>query len=499
MMSAATGAGNVSLTATYTCYTTGTTGNNVQCRGLQTSGQLGNPAVYRAASATAPIAALAVNTTVPTGGAISKIVTAANSACAIRAADGKVLCWGDGTRLLYGTTLDIGVALSPAAAGPLPLGNYEALDIAMTGSQTVCGVLRNASGTVLRCWGKCVAGSCGLGTVIATAAVGSVLGDNETILSVPAIALTSDRVPSSVSCGGGHCCVLTTTGHVQCWGDNSFAQTGLTIASVGTAVGDNEHVSAAGPVAGIPTATKLAVGYQHTCILGAAGAVWCWGICTNAECGQGSLSSPRTPVSVPLGSGRTAVDIIAAAQLTCALLADATASVLCWGRQAPALYGDNANAIWGDSEAVSTLPLLFNTTTKRVTAMTASSTTSTSVPYVCFLVGSGAAGRWVCTGVNTNRHLPYAHNEKVMVGIGSRAWTPTDSIRSWPTGDPVGTLVAGAAMSCALIRNSEREKGKGGRGGGREGPPVPVLLPCTRGVHTCERVEGGSLRPAAWV
>src|SRR5690349_20171990 len=79
--------------------------------------------------------------------------------------------------------------------------------------------------------------------------------------------------------------------------------------------------------------TRLSVGEGHACLLGADGAVHCFGANENGELGLGH-TRPIDPATdgyeaVNLGAGRTATQIGLGPQFSCALLDDAT--VKCWG------------------------------------------------------------------------------------------------------------------------------------------------------------------------
>jgi alpha-tubulin suppressor-like RCC1 family protein len=44
--------------------------------------------------------------------------------------------------------------------------------------------------------------------------------------------------------------------------------------------------------------TSLAVGGAHVCVLTIDGAVWCWGLGTSGQLGQGDVVSRAAPVRV---------------------------------------------------------------------------------------------------------------------------------------------------------------------------------------------------------
>ncbi len=109
---------------------------------------------------------------------------------------------------------------------------------------------------------------------------------------------------------------------VVCWGANDMGQLGR-----GTTDG---LAHAPELVPGLPPARRLAVGLDHVCVLlEQDGSIRCWGDDTYAQVTAGV---PGGPVAVPrpIDLGVAAVDIIADANVTCAILADRTTR--CWGR-----------------------------------------------------------------------------------------------------------------------------------------------------------------------
>ena len=98
----------------------------------------------------------------------------------------------------------------------------------------------------------------------------------------------------------------------------------------------------------------LAAGEDHTCAIDADGAVWCWGTGTSGELGTGQTANRWQPfITDSLGVGRTAIDITAGGDHTCAVLDDGTVS--CWGANAYGQLGDGTNTL--RSSPTQTLPL----------------------------------------------------------------------------------------------------------------------------------------------
>lgn len=150
-------------------------------------------------------------------------------------------------------------------------------------------------------------------------------------------------------------CVILDDGNVRCWGQNADGQLGL---GNTTQIGDDELPTAVGTVnlgAG-RTATRIATGQYHACVIMDDGNVRCWGRGLDGRLGYGNVTSvgmtpattPDTAGPVALGAGRKAIDIAAGADFTCVILDDG--KVRCWGDNTYGKLGlGNTNDL-GDNE-----------------------------------------------------------------------------------------------------------------------------------------------------
>jgi alpha-tubulin suppressor-like RCC1 family protein len=136
-----------------------------------------------------------------------------------------------------------------------------------------------------------------------------------------------------VSVGEAHVCARRRTGHVVCWGMNTYGQ-----------LGDGTLLHRETPVraVGLGDAAQIAVGTYFTCALRRGGAVACWGINALGQLGDGpahrrcekshhttdsfgKVDCSARPVVVPL----KATQIAAGSGGACAVLA--SGGVSCWG------------------------------------------------------------------------------------------------------------------------------------------------------------------------
>ncbi len=134
---------------------------------------------------------------------------------------------------------------------------------------------------------------------------------------------------SFVGVGEEHQCALMTNGTVQCWGSNRAG-----------GLGDGTTTDRTTPVAvlGITTATQLGVGRSHNCALLADRTVRCWGGGYYGQLGNGNWSSQSTPVAVYELTGVDLLSRSVTADHTCARRTDGT--VWCWGVNSNYQLGD---------------------------------------------------------------------------------------------------------------------------------------------------------------
>ena len=90
----------------------------------------------------------------------------------------------------------------------------------------------------------------------------------------------------------------------------------------------------------IPAA--LSEGNNHYCAILDDGSVSCWGRNNNGQLGDGTNSNRNSPVSVNLGTNKTAVSISSSNDFSCALLN--TGEVSCWGDNSYGILADGTTS-----------------------------------------------------------------------------------------------------------------------------------------------------------
>ena len=303
------------------------------------------------------------------------------------------------------------------------------LDTIAASSHTCALVPANGA---VRCWGTNTSGQLGLGN---TTNLGDVLPASA---GQPAIASGAIQVVAGYS----HSCALMNDGTVRCWGANDRGQLGYGNTEN---IGDNESVGVESVVIGRP-AVQLAAGGEHTCALLDTGNVRCWGYGQLGQLGYGSASNlGDAPDTLPFANGdvpigEVVVQISAGQQHTCALTAIGTA--YCWGSGANGRlgYGDTANV--GRSPSTTpelTGPLNVGEPVKQVIA---------GGTHTCVLL---SAGRVKCWGQNLFGELGYGNT----VTLGDEPGEVPVNFADVSVGGVVVRLVAGPAMTCALLQTQE--------------------------------------------
>ncbi|HEY3818286.1 MAG TPA: hypothetical protein VGL81_14000 [Polyangiaceae bacterium] len=239
----------------------------------------------------------------------SRLTTAAVGevhACAIRAPDASVLCWGGNTNGQLGVGDGADRPTPQIVSLPFPAVSIT------TGYQHTCAILFDGS---LWCWGDNDEGELGLND-----AYGS---PNQ---PVPVrVGMAVDWM--AVSGGQGHTCGIRAPGTMWCWGRNNQYQLGL-----GTVQPD--QLRAPTQVGQLTDWTSLDVGQDQACALRADGSLWCWGDGTNGNLAQPAAALPTpTQIGVDTDWATLSTDEFS----TCAIKRDGV--LYCWGRNVEGQLG----------------------------------------------------------------------------------------------------------------------------------------------------------------
>ncbi|WP_455389339.1 RCC1 domain-containing protein [Petrachloros mirabilis] len=302
----ASGAKAITTGGPYTCALT--TVGAVKCWGRNYAGQLGD--------GTDLPRNIPVDVVGLTNG-VRAIAAGGHHTCALTEAR-DVKCWGsngsgqlgDGTSVTRRTPVEV-------------VGLPSAVQAIATGGHHTC-VITEAGG--VKCWGGNESGELGNETTRESYTPSDVLG------------LT--REAKALAAGGHHSCVLTETGRVKCWGNDSHGQLGDGLRTNSTVPLDLAGLvsSVIAIAAGVGSVRGLETyAGAHTCVLTRAGGVKCWGNNDVGQLGEGRAVDRDTPVDV-VGLTRGIKGIAVGAHHSCALTT--TGTVKCWGDNSQGQLGN---------------------------------------------------------------------------------------------------------------------------------------------------------------
>lgn len=135
-----------------------------------------------------------------------------------------------------------------------------------------------------------------------------------------------------VVAGYDHTCGLSTAGALYCWGDNADGQVGD-----GTDFPTRPPVIVAGLASGV---LDVVTGGNHSCAITSTGVAYCWGRNSSGQLGDGTTNEQLVPVLVT-GLPAIPVALAAGAAHSCALFAGGAVS--CWGQNSQGQLGNGTN------------------------------------------------------------------------------------------------------------------------------------------------------------
>lgn len=211
------------------------------------------------------------------------------------------------------------------------------------------------------------------------------------------------EVVAAMSASGTNRTCAIVNHQVYCWGYNAYGQLGN-----GKYIGSPHNIDTASAVDSlIPVKVrqdpgvmagkkivKIFVAQHHSCALDDQGAMYCWGVNSNGQLGDGTNTDRSVPVKVGGAlSSKVITDIGGTANSSCAI---AEGKIYCWGQNNRGLVGiGNTSGTYNTPQLVSAT----NTSTTLPTNYTATAlSTSGSRSNVMCAIANGKA---YCWGLNT--------------------------------------------------------------------------------------------------
>jgi len=180
------------------------------------------------------------------------------------------------------------------------------------------------------------------------------------------------------------CFVMSSTGGVKCWGNNNWRQLGVGSQTGGWAPYSSNPSDVIGLSSG---AVSISAGGQHTCVITTSSTVKCWGSNDAGQLGNGSITT-QTAVVTALNLSNV-IAISSGDNYTCALLQDN--SVKCWGGNGKGQLGDGTTTARWEPGLASVLNFNVGPTTTTTTTTTTVPRTTTTVPATTTTIATTVA------------------------------------------------------------------------------------------------------------
>lgn len=239
----------------------------VLCWGQNDRGELGNDAV---SGSSVPIR-------VNIGAAAASVTAGVGRTCA-RTTAGIVYCWGAIWVVRQG-----GVDRTRSQPAPQLVPSAPAMALLSVGTASTCGADLDG---LAYCWEANPRGSIGDGSV-----------NGET---VPVRVAGLDHF-AQISAGLAQSCGVTVGGVGYCWGDDTYGQLGVPVSQLAERCDGGSPCSTT-PVAvlGRQVFTEISTGFgNHSCGVTTRGNLYCWGLGTVGQRGDGTLGTAvSTPITV---------------------------------------------------------------------------------------------------------------------------------------------------------------------------------------------------------
>ena len=372
-----------------------------------------------------------------------QIVGGSNHFCA-RYNEGSVKCWGLNTsgQLGLGNTTAYGSAANQGG-DKLPfvnLGTGRSAKFIASGHTHTCAILDNDQ---VKCWGLNTSGQLGYGDTTTRGTAATQMGD-----ALPFVNLGTGRTAKKIAAGATHTCAILDNDTLKCWGYNLYGQLGRdNTTNVGTAAGQMGDALAAINLGAGRTAKDISAGLDHTCAILDNNTLKCWGRNNRGQLGKDNVTTlgdtageMAALTAINLGAGRTAVAISAGYSHTCAIRDNGTA--VCWGLGTTGQLGrDNALTMGdaaGEMNTVMTTPINLGFVPTLIDA---------SRTRTCAMSATGATKCW---GLGTSGQLARGNATSYGTAAGNMAALANIN---FGTSIVASTMASSWYSSCVIMTN----------------------------------------------
>ena len=391
------------------------------------------------------------------GRTVTQVTTGLFSSCALLD-DATVKCWGDNddVGLGYGDTNARGDGLGEMgdALPAVDLGEGRTAVELSVGSRYCCAVLDDAS---LKCWGANQDGQLGYGDTSVRGDQPGEMGDSLAAVDL-GDGLTIVHVSAGIDFFSTHTCAILDDASVKCWGGNDEGQLGYgDTNNRGDKAGDMGNALPKVDLGVGRTALQVSTGSKFTCALLDDASVKCWGQNNVGQLGYGDKNNrgdgpgemgDNLP-AVDLGSGRSAVQISAGHEHTCAVLDDA--SIKCWGENDDGQlgYGDKITRGDGLGEMGDSLPPVDLGANQRAIQVSTGGNGDEFLFHTCAVLEDGTVKCW---GRNGQGQLGYGDR----VIRGDQPGEMGDQLPAVDLGDDITALPTSSPSSVPSLSPSAK-------------------------------------------
>ena len=274
-------------------------------------------------------------------------------------------------------------------------------------------------------------------------------------VSAPSGAACAKSKILSVSAGAQHTCALFKGGYARCWGNNDSNQLGLGHAQPEgnykpyqlTIFDSGGNPQPAGPIDfGALAVNSIAAGNDFTCAVASDHNVYCWGLNTSGQLGNGTTTTPvATPKALgPVALGGPAQAVTVGSNFACALLVDGT--VRCWGANQGGRLGTGNTTV-------------LNTSTPA--AIAAANPGWVSLGKIATAISSG--GNSTCALLSDGNVRCWGDNSSGQLGIDSSTQVSKTQVPSaysillLPSSKTATSIAVGSAFACVRLTDGTAE------------------------------------------